>query len=405
MRWWQFGYNVFSFICILFLVLNELTNQQLETDDIQHSKAVNKLAFSIDSKVSGIEQSILQAKTNIEELKNYKKLLEKEKSSQYEHQINPKPTNPKLTPLLYVITPTYVRWTQKAELTRIGQSLAASKVPIHWVIIEDTDRGYPAKVLLNFQKRYDNWAETLTVSLLTAATDSKFKLQPDDPNWLFPRGAAQRNKGLDFVSGLGVYNSFIESDSGRIVDFGKHLTTTPVNNSAVVYFADDDNTYDHELFAELTKIPRDYHIGVLPVGIVGGLAWEGPICENGEVTDFHTAWKPERPYPLDMAGFAVQLSEIKVSHARFSYHTRRGYLETDFLLKLVGTPMRNEGFRDSGEYFEYLGNLKKKALKKTVGLADDCSKVLVWHTRTEKPKDKDEKRLEKVGQGSPEMEI
>ena len=100
----------------------------------------------------------------------------------------------------------------------------------------------------------------MTVSLLTAATDPKFKLQPDDPNWLFPRGAAQRNKGLDFVSGLGVYNSFIESNSSRIVDFGKHLTTTPVNNSAVVYFADDDNTYDHELFTELTKIPRDYRV-------------------------------------------------------------------------------------------------------------------------------------------------
>ena len=111
------------------------------------------------------------------------------------------------------------------------------------------------------RKKPCNWAKTLTVSLLTAATDSKFKLQPDDPNWLFPRGAAQRNKGLDFVSGLGVYNSFVEnSDSGRIVDFGKHLTTTPVNNSAVVYFADGDNTYDHELFAELTKIPRGYRV-------------------------------------------------------------------------------------------------------------------------------------------------
>jgi len=396
MRWWQFGYNVFSFVCILYLIFNGLTNQNLKTDDLKHSKAINKLATSIDSRVVGIENSILQAKSNIEELKHFKNEHRDQTSSQI---------NSKLTPHLYVITPTYVRWTQKAELTRIGQSLAASKVPIHWVIIEDTDRGYPAKVLLNFQKRYDNWVDTLTVSLLTAATDAKFKLQPDDPNWLFPRGAAQRNKGIDFVSGLGVYSSFVESDSGRNIDFGTHLTTTPVNNSAIVYFADDDNTYDHELFPELTKIPKNYDIGVLPVGIVGGLAWEGPICRNGAVTGFHTAWEPKRPFPLDMAGFAVQLSKIKVSNARFSYYTRRGFLETDFLLKLVGTPMRNEGFKDSVEYFEYLGNLKENALRKTVGLVDDCSKVLVWHTRTEKPKDKDEKRLEKVGKGSPFMEI
>ena len=87
--------------------------------------------------------------------------------------------------------------------------------------------------------------------------------------------------------------------------------------------------YDHELFAELTQ-SRDT-IGVLPVGIVGGLMWEGPICSNGRVDRFHTAWKPERPYPLDMAGFVVQLKAIVGQpEARFSYYTKRGYRD-DFL--------------------------------------------------------------------------
>jgi len=54
-----------------------------------------------------------------------------------------------------------------------------------------------------------------------------------------------------------------------------------------VFFADDDNTYDERAFQEFVKIGRDklQVVGVLPVGAVGGLKWEGPECtKNGTIT-------------------------------------------------------------------------------------------------------------------------
>lgn len=41
-------------------------------------------------------------------------------------------------PIIYAITPTYKRYVQKAELTRISQTLKL--VPnIHWIVIEDSE--------------------------------------------------------------------------------------------------------------------------------------------------------------------------------------------------------------------------------------------------------------------------
>lgn len=41
-------------------------------------------------------------------------------------------------PVIYVITPTYTRAVQKAELTRLLNTL--SHVPsLHWIIVEDAD--------------------------------------------------------------------------------------------------------------------------------------------------------------------------------------------------------------------------------------------------------------------------
>lgn len=41
-------------------------------------------------------------------------------------------------PTIYAVTPTYARYVQKAELTRLSQTLAL--VPnIHWILIEDSE--------------------------------------------------------------------------------------------------------------------------------------------------------------------------------------------------------------------------------------------------------------------------
>ena len=45
-----------------------------------------------------------------------------------------------------------------------------------------------------------------------------------------------------------------------------------------MYFADDDNTYDYKLFKEFSQsIPIDKSVGVLPVGLVSKLKYEGPM--------------------------------------------------------------------------------------------------------------------------------
>lgn len=43
-----------------------------------------------------------------------------------------------LLPTIYAVTPTYTRYVQKAELTRISQTLKL--VPnVHWIVVEDTE--------------------------------------------------------------------------------------------------------------------------------------------------------------------------------------------------------------------------------------------------------------------------
>lgn len=46
--------------------------------------------------------------------------------------------NKEVFPIIYAITPTYKRYVQKAELTRISQTLKL--VPnVHWIVVEDSE--------------------------------------------------------------------------------------------------------------------------------------------------------------------------------------------------------------------------------------------------------------------------
>jgi galactosylgalactosylxylosylprotein 3-beta-glucuronosyltransferase 3 len=65
---------------------------------------------------------------------------------------------------------------------------------------------------------------------------------------------------------------------------------------------DDDNAYSIGLFKEMLKIEQG-RVGVWPVGLVGSVSVERPIVENNQVVGFNSAWRPERPFPLDMAGY------------------------------------------------------------------------------------------------------
>lgn len=78
-------------------------------------------------------------------------------------------------------------------------------------------------------------------------------------------------------------------------------------------------------------------VGVWPVGLVGGLLVEKPLINSkGKVIGWNSAWRPERPFPVDMAGFAINL---KVLHnhpnAAFSWDVSRGYQESAILSQVT----------------------------------------------------------------------
>ena len=77
------------------------------------------------------------------------------------------------------------------------------------------------------------------------------------------------------------------------------------------------------------------------------------------ITGWDVAFEPQRPFAIDMAGFAVNVDLFLSSpKAKFAYRVKRGYQESEFLGHL---------------------NIKLRDLEPR---ADMCTKVLVWHTRT-----------------------
>ena len=77
-------------------------------------------------------------------------------------------------------------------------------------------------------------------------------------------------------------------------------------------------------------------VSVWLVGICGGLRFEGPLCSNGRVTGWHAVYRPERPFPLDMAGFAVALPLLMArKEARFSKDAEKGHVESSLLISLI----------------------------------------------------------------------
>lgn len=245
----------------------------------------------------------------------------------FQCQINPEVTSS--LPTIYGITPTYSRLAQKADLTRLSQTLMLVK-NFHWVVIEDSEQ--KTKLVSNLLKE-----STLKYTHLNIKTHKSKRSTAS--------GVEQRNKALDWLRG--------------------HLQTVE-DKRGLVYFMDDDNTYSLKVFDEMRKIRK---VGVWPVGIVGGMRVEMPIVIDGKISQFNAWWKPFRPFPIDMAGFAINATMF-LDHpdAKFSRKVQSGYQESEIL-----------------KYFTTTEELEP--------LAENCTKVYVWHTRTQKPSILDPKKL------------
>ena len=181
-----------------------------ENDDIEGEKLINQLLQEkLNEKQKELE-SLIQRITSYEDKLHRCRMLKP-----YQKNFNSS------LPTIYLITPTYDRIEQKAELTRMYYTLL--HVPnVHWILVEDSDRKTDKvrRFLTNCQIPYTH---------LNVATPEHVKLKSSDPNWLKPRGVLQRNAGLTWI----------------------RSSLNPRKNKGVVYFADDDNTYSVELFEEV----------------------------------------------------------------------------------------------------------------------------------------------------------
>ena len=74
------------------------------------------------------------------------------------------PNRRKLPPPIYMVTPTYTRWTQKADLTRLAQTLM--HVPnLHWILVEDSEE--KTKLVTNFLLRHKNDLKSTHLNIRT----------------------------------------------------------------------------------------------------------------------------------------------------------------------------------------------------------------------------------------------
>lgn len=152
--------------------------------------------------------------------------------------------------------------------------------------------------------------------------------------------------------------------------------------SGVLYFGDDDNTFDLKLFSEIRTTKK---VSMFPVGLIGDYAVSTPVVKNvsmrasaitrelyptaylslpklqGKVEGFFDSWPAKRKWPVDMAGFAVSL-EYMAASPNVTMPFKAGYEEDEFL-KSIGLRMQD---------------IEPKA--------SNCTEVLVWHTQTKNNK-------------------
>ena len=136
-------------------------------------------------------------------------------------------TLPKLDPKIpwvFAITPTYARFTQKADLIRLSNTLL-HVTNMHWILVEDhTFRTDLVSRLLH---------ETgLSFTHLNYRTPMEMQRKKGEPRRKHHRGVGQRNAGLQWL------RDNIDPDK------------TP----GTVYFMDDDNTYHTKIFDEVSLL-------------------------------------------------------------------------------------------------------------------------------------------------------
>ena len=129
-------------------------------------------------------------------------------------------------PTIFVVTPTFTRFVQKAELTRVSQALKNVR-NAHWIVVEDSKTKTP--LVGRFLK-----TSGLNFTHLNVRTPETLQRHKNEFRRMKPRGVMQRNVAITWLR--------------------EHVD--PRTTPGVVYFADDDNTYDSQIFEKVSSAPR-----------------------------------------------------------------------------------------------------------------------------------------------------
>ena len=206
---------------------DDTTNyQNITTDDM----FLNVLAGRPKIRSNPALEEKIKFKTKIDNLQTELEKLQKsnrqlkELSKRLIAQQNGKDFFPKLDPVIpwvFGITPTYTRYTQKAELVRLSQTLQ-HVTNFHWIVVEDSETN--TKLVTNFLLD-----SGLSFTHLHVRTPSSMRRRKGQKHNKFHRGVEQRNLALNWIR--------------KKIDSKK--------TSGVVYFIDDDNTYHKNIFEEV----------------------------------------------------------------------------------------------------------------------------------------------------------
>ncbi|XP_011194895.1 galactosylgalactosylxylosylprotein 3-beta-glucuronosyltransferase S [Zeugodacus cucurbitae] len=217
--------------------------------------------------------------------------------------------------MIYFVTPTYPRREQIPELIRLSNTLL--HVPrIHWILANDH---YACNAYLDGLLRKIGLPFT---HLASPMPESYRKKKP------MPRGVANRRAAMQWLRQRNITNG-------------------------ILYFGDDDNTYDLRLFSEIRDTQR---VSMLPVGLIEEYV-SGPVVRKGKVVGFLDSWVADRRWPVDMAGFATNLAYMAL-YPNASMPYKPGY-EEDLFLRSIRLN---------------LNIIEPKA--------NNCTEILVWHTQT-----------------------
>ena len=182
---------------------------------ISNPSVEEKIKFK--TKIDNLQTEVAKLRKSNKQLKELsKRLIAQQKGKDFFPKLDPG------IPWIFGITPTYTRFTQKAELVRLSQTLQ-HVTNFHWIVVEDSETN--TKLVTNFLLD-----SGLSFTHLHVRTPSSMRRKKGQKYNKFHRGVEQRNMGINWIR--------------QNIDSKK--------TSGVVYFMDDDNTYHKNIFEEVS---------------------------------------------------------------------------------------------------------------------------------------------------------